>query len=97
MAAVVASGGDGCVRVDAREGDRGGDELEGEVEASRGCRGAAREIQGDEGARRQGGGGRRVAARAGHARSSPSGVSWKRTRERDGLGQQCWANTLQAR
>ena len=40
VAAVVASGGDGCVRVDAREGDRGGDELEGEVEASRGCRGA---------------------------------------------------------
>ena len=40
VAAVGASGGDGCVRVDAREGDRGGDELEGEVEASRGCRGA---------------------------------------------------------
>ena len=40
VAAVVLVGGDGCVRVDAREGDRGGDELEGEVEASRGCRGA---------------------------------------------------------
>ena len=40
VAVVVASGGDGCVRVDARAGDRGGDELEGEVEASRGCRGA---------------------------------------------------------
>ena len=83
MAAVVASVGDGCVRVDAREGDRGGDELEGEVEASRACRGAAREIQGDEGARRQGGGGRRVAARAGHAplptgarRKAIEGLRW---------------------
>ena len=30
----------------------------------------------------------RVPAGVGHARSSPSGVSWKKTRERDGLG--CW-------
>ena len=51
-------------------------------------RGVSRDAQAVErGARRQGGGGRRVAARAGHARSSPSGVSWKKTRERDGLGQ----------
>ena len=39
----------------------------------------------------------RVPAGVGHARSSPSGVSWKKTRERDGLGQQCWVNTVQAR
>ena len=82
----------------ARERARGeGESSRERPRGTRGLRGIAREIQGDEGARRQGGGGRRVAARAGHARSSPSGVSWKRTRERDGLGQQCWANTVQAR
>ena len=92
VATQAVSGGDGIGR--AREG--GGERWE-RSRGTRGLRGIVREIQGDEGARRQGGGGRRVAARAGHARSSPSGVSWKRTRERDGLGQQCWANTVQAR
>ena len=33
----MASGGDGCVRVDSREGDRGGDELEGVSERDQGA------------------------------------------------------------
>ena len=37
----------------------------------------------------------RVPASVGHTRSSPSGMSWKKTRERDGLGQQCRANIVQ--
>ena len=73
---MVASGGDGCVWVDAREGDRGGDELEEEVEASRGCRGAILVHRG--GARRAGGGMRRPCARRARA-MRPTGGRKKTT------------------
>ena len=93
MAAVVLGGALRCARA------RGGEELEERRGAGR-----AREGRGG-GEASQGGPGQsgkqevavRVPAGVGHARSSPSGVSWKKTRERDGLGQQCWANTVQAR
>ena len=63
----------------AGERDRGGDEDEGECKGgSRGWRGAAGDVQGEEEAARQGGGGRRVATRAGHV-PLPTGARRKAT------------------
>ena len=64
-----------------------------------GVRGIAREVQGDEGVRKQGGGGRRVAVRAGHA-PLPTGARRKATEEPrwwDGLTLPSWAATVVGR
>ena len=60
------------------------------MRGTRGLRGAARDIRGEEEAARQGGGGRRVAARAGHA-PLPTGARRKAT---EGAAVVGWAGHL---